>query len=91
MPFLFLFCRAQIQRVFFPPSYHDTKPTPLLQPGDLRTCTCLKVFFEFSGTTTLHVPFREASKVCINAMCHGMTLLTDSTIELAMGWANTQR
>ncbi|KAL5523541.1 hypothetical protein ACEPAG_7714 [Sanghuangporus baumii] len=54
--------RIQIQRVFFPQMFRIDKPTTMLSPGDERTCTCLKLFFEFRGVTTILIPFREASK-----------------------------
>ncbi|KDQ57525.1 hypothetical protein JAAARDRAFT_69639 [Jaapia argillacea MUCL 33604] len=54
--------RAELQKVFFPPSYLDSTPTPRLKPGDTRTWTSLKVFVELRDGTTLHIPFREASK-----------------------------
>jgi hypothetical protein len=55
--------RADLQRTFFPPAYHDIEATPYLQPGDQRLWTALKVFIELRDQTTLHIPFREASKV----------------------------
>lgn len=55
--------RAQLQRVFFPSTFQHARPTEFLETGDRRMCTCLKLFFEFRGTTTVHLPFREASKV----------------------------
>lgn len=55
--------RVQIQRVFFPQTFRNYEPTTMLSPGDERTCTCLKLFFEFRGATTVLIPFREASKV----------------------------
>ncbi|KAH8118988.1 hypothetical protein DFH11DRAFT_1696800 [Phellopilus nigrolimitatus] len=54
--------RAQLQRVFFPQAFHQAAPTEPLGPGDQRCCTCLKLFVELRGVTTMHVPFREASK-----------------------------
>ncbi|KAL5507471.1 CSF1 [Sanghuangporus vaninii] len=54
--------RVQIQRVFFPQMFRTDEPTTMLSPGDERTCTCLKLFFEFRGVTTMLIPFREASK-----------------------------
>ena len=54
--------RVQLQRAFFPSSFQHITPTDALEPGDLRRCTCMKVFFEFRDSTTLHIPFREASK-----------------------------
>jgi hypothetical protein len=55
--------RAELQRAFFPPAYHDGEVTPLLRPGDKRMWTALRVFVELRGGTTLQLPFREASKV----------------------------
>jgi hypothetical protein len=52
-----------LQRTFFPLAYHDIEATPYLQPGDQRLWTALKVFIELRDETTLHIPFREASKV----------------------------
>ncbi|EJD02702.1 uncharacterized protein FOMMEDRAFT_146573 [Fomitiporia mediterranea MF3/22] len=54
--------RAQLQRVFFPQTFQAIEPSTMLLPRDQRTCTCLKLFFEFRGVTTLHIPFREPSK-----------------------------
>ncbi|TFK54421.1 hypothetical protein OE88DRAFT_1676060 [Heliocybe sulcata] len=54
--------RAELQRLFFPPSYQDSQPTAFLRPGDKRIWTALKVFIELRGGTTLHIPFRESSK-----------------------------
>lgn len=59
--------RVELQRTFFPPAYHDIEATPLLHPGDQRLWTSLKVFLELRGQTTLHLPFREASKVGVHA------------------------
>ena len=55
--------RAQLQRVFFPQSYQNIQRSKQLEPGDQRYCTCMKLFFEFRDVTTVHIPFREASKV----------------------------
>ncbi|KAI5121559.1 hypothetical protein M0805_000740 [Coniferiporia weirii] len=54
--------RAQLQRVFFPQTFQNATSMGRLAPGDQRHCTCLKLFFEFRGVTTIHLPFREASK-----------------------------
>jgi hypothetical protein len=56
-------CRAELQRIFFPPTYHDAEQTRRLLPGDNRLWTAIRIFVEFRGGTTLHIPFREASKV----------------------------
>ena len=58
--------RFQLQRIFFPQTFFNHEPTTVLSPGDLRTCTCLKLFFEFRGGTSVHLPFREASKVVMS-------------------------
>lgn len=55
--------RAQLQRVFFPHGYQNGSPSGILSPGEQRYCTCFKLLFEFRDVTTLHIPFREASKV----------------------------
>lgn len=54
---------TELQRTFFPPTYQDAECTRRLQPGDQRVWTALKVFVELRDDTTLHIPFREASKV----------------------------
>ncbi|KAG7440025.1 uncharacterized protein BT62DRAFT_646663 [Guyanagaster necrorhizus] len=54
--------RGHLQRVFFPPTFHDAEETLHLQPGDQRLWTNLRVFVELRDATTLHIPFREASK-----------------------------
>ncbi|EMD37359.1 hypothetical protein CERSUDRAFT_114033 [Gelatoporia subvermispora B] len=54
--------RADLQRVFFPPMYHDIQSTPRLKPGDMRMWTGLKVFIELRDGVTLQMPFREPSK-----------------------------
>ncbi|KAH6910365.1 hypothetical protein BKA70DRAFT_1272889, partial [Coprinopsis sp. MPI-PUGE-AT-0042] len=54
--------RAELQRAFFPPSYYDMQTTNRLEPGDKRLWTTLQVFIELRDSTTLHIPFREASK-----------------------------
>lgn len=55
--------RALLQSCYFPPTYHDVEAGIRLKPGDTRTWTGLKVFIELRDGVTLHVPFREASKV----------------------------
>ena len=55
--------RVELQRTFFPPVYQSSSPTPRLRPGDTRVWPSLKVFVELRDTTTLQIPFREASKV----------------------------
>lgn len=59
--------RSILQSCFFPSTFHDTEPAARLKPGDMRTWTGLKVFMELRDGVTLHVPFREASKVRIVA------------------------
>ncbi|KDR75835.1 hypothetical protein GALMADRAFT_156774 [Galerina marginata CBS 339.88] len=54
--------RAELQRAFFPPTYLDSEVTPNLRPGEKRSWTALQVFVELRDETTLHIPFREASK-----------------------------
>ncbi|KAI0267154.1 hypothetical protein BC834DRAFT_969170 [Gloeopeniophorella convolvens] len=54
--------RAELQRVFFPPGYHDAEQTRRLAPGDHRIWTAMRIFIELRGGTTLNIPFREASK-----------------------------
>uniref|UniRef100_D8QC92 Csf1 N-terminal domain-containing protein n=1 Tax=Schizophyllum commune (strain H4-8 / FGSC 9210) TaxID=578458 RepID=D8QC92_SCHCM len=54
--------RAELQKVFFPASYHNASKTPKLSPGDKRQWTSLRVFIELRDSTMLHIPFREASK-----------------------------
>lgn len=58
--------RAELQKAFFPPTYQDTQETDRLRPGDTRVWTAMKVFVELRDDTTLHLPFREASKVVIS-------------------------
>lgn len=57
--------RAELQRVFFPPTYDDAEQTRRLFPGDNRLWTAMRIFVELRGGTTLHIPFREASKVTL--------------------------
>ncbi|OCH88869.1 hypothetical protein OBBRIDRAFT_779350 [Obba rivulosa] len=54
--------RVNLQRVFFPLTYHDIQTTPRLKPGDMRMWTGLKVFIELRDGVTLQMPFREPSK-----------------------------
>ncbi|KAI9437708.1 hypothetical protein H4582DRAFT_1957102, partial [Lactarius indigo] len=54
--------RAEIQRIFFPSTYNDAEQTRRLFPGDNRLWTAMRIFVELRGGTTLHIPFREASK-----------------------------
>ncbi|KAF8070507.1 hypothetical protein FPV67DRAFT_1756074, partial [Lyophyllum atratum] len=54
--------RAELQRVFFPPTYQDGEVTPSLRPGDKRLWTAMRVFVELRENTVLHIPFREPSK-----------------------------
>ncbi|KAI9455337.1 hypothetical protein BJY52DRAFT_1280457, partial [Lactarius psammicola] len=54
--------RAELQRIFFPPTYNDAEQTRRLFPGDNRLWTAMRIFVELRGGTTLHIPFREASK-----------------------------
>jgi hypothetical protein len=76
--------RAELQRVFFPPTYQEADRTHRLGPGDHRIWTAMRIFVELRGGTTLHIPFREASKVfhhlhCVPSNCLKLRL------ELAMG------
>ncbi len=57
--------RAELQRIFFPPTYHDGEQTRHLSPGDNRLWTAMRIFVELRGGSTLHIPFREASKVTL--------------------------
>ncbi|KAJ3575090.1 hypothetical protein NP233_g1335 [Leucocoprinus birnbaumii] len=54
--------RAEIQKAFFPPTYQTAEQTRPLEPGDKRMWTALQIFVELRNETTLHIPFREASK-----------------------------
>lgn len=62
--------RAELQRVFFPPTYNDADQTHRLLPGDNRLWTAMRIFVELRGGTTLHIPFREASKVTFSLKGH---------------------
>lgn len=55
--------RSILQSCFFPSTFDNVEPAARLKPGDMRTWTGLKVFIELRDGVTLHVPFREASKV----------------------------
>ena len=55
--------RAELQRTFFPPTYQNAEASPKLLPGEKRIWTALQIFIELRHETTLHIPFREASKV----------------------------
>jgi hypothetical protein len=54
--------RAELQRVFFPPTYVDAEARASPRPGEDRAWTALRVFVELRDGTTLHIPFREPSK-----------------------------
>ena len=54
--------RAHLQRTFFPPTFHDMDVSQRLKPGDRRIWTAMKIFVELRESTTLNIPFREASK-----------------------------
>ena len=54
--------RADLQAVFFPSLYKDAVPAAMLQPGQFRISTVLKVVLEIEEQTTLRVPTREDSK-----------------------------
>lgn len=54
--------RTEIQKAFFPPTYQAAERTRRLEPGDKRIWTALQIFVELRNETTLHIPFREASK-----------------------------
>lgn len=58
--------RAELLRFFFPPTYYDAHATQKLGPGDTRVCTELAILIDFRGSTSLRVPFRQASKVRYN-------------------------
>ena len=60
------------------------EPSPKPLPGDKRTWTSLRMFIELRHETTLHIPFREASKVLqwIISLQQRLTRL----LGLAMGW-----
>ncbi|KAI9507443.1 hypothetical protein F5148DRAFT_1205043 [Russula earlei] len=54
--------RAELQRVFFPPTYHEAEQTQRLRPNENRVWTAMRILLELRGGATLHIPFREASK-----------------------------
>jgi hypothetical protein len=84
--------RADLQRTFFPSAFHDNAPAEVLNPGDVRMFTSLKVFIELREDTTFQIPFREASKVkhsrplprTSNIHCTDIS----RCVELAMGWSH---
>lgn len=55
--------RVELQKSFFPSTYHDLEVTTPLDAGDKRVWAALQIFVEFRGATTLSIPFREPSKV----------------------------
>lgn len=59
--------RAELQRVFFPQTFHDTHATAKLQPGETRLCVEMAVLIDFRGPTSLRIPFRDVSKVAFVA------------------------
>lgn len=77
--------RTELQRAFFPPTYLDSTITPILKPGEKRMWANLQVFIELRDSTTLHVPFREASKVIILYLSLNQSILKRFK-GLAMGW-----
>jgi hypothetical protein len=79
-------CRAELQRIFFPPTYSDAEQTRRLSPGDNRLWTAMRIFVELRGGTTLHIPFREASKVTLRLKGANCTHAIHVP-ELAMGWS----
>ncbi|KAJ7579122.1 hypothetical protein C8J56DRAFT_337033 [Mycena floridula] len=54
--------RAELQKIFFPPTFQNARETARLRPGDKRVWTALRVFIELRDQTNLRIPFREASK-----------------------------
>ncbi|KAG6911117.1 hypothetical protein DXG01_003857 [Tephrocybe rancida] len=68
--------RAELQRAFFPPTYHDGECTTPLKPGDKRLWTAMQIFVELRDNTVLHIPFREPSKACSYFLLHSFTTLT---------------
>ncbi|KAJ3517254.1 hypothetical protein NLJ89_g626 [Agrocybe chaxingu] len=54
--------RAELQRIFFLPTYQNNEVSPELRPGAKRAWGALQVFVELRDDTTLYIPFREASK-----------------------------
>lgn len=80
-----LLYRVELQKVFFPPMYETVEETRPVAPGEKRIWTCLKIFIELRDQTTLHIPFRESSKVC---GAHKDDHFSKSSIGLAVGWVN---
>lgn len=66
--------RAELQRTFFPSAYRDVRQTAHLRPGDQRAWPSMKVFIELRDSTTLQIPFREASKVSLTTRKVCLTL-----------------
>ena len=58
--------------------------TPKPSPGDKRTLTSFQVFIELRHETSIHIPFREASKVLSELFPLQQCLTRLSG--LAMGW-----
>jgi hypothetical protein len=83
---LILAYRSELQKAFFPPTYQNAEESPHLKPGDKRVWTAMQVFIELRDDTTLHIPFREASKVIFLAVEPDIFLVGLS--ELAMGWTD---
>ncbi|KAF8633289.1 hypothetical protein AX17_004464 [Amanita inopinata Kibby_2008] len=54
--------RAELQKVFFPPSWRNANITPPLKPGQQRYWTAMHILVELRDNTTLQIPFREVSK-----------------------------
>lgn len=76
-----------MQRAFFPPANHDVEQHPRLKPGDKRMWTYMRIFIELRDNATLHIPFREASKVNAFIFCASPILTNENELELAMGWS----
>lgn len=71
--------------MFFPPTYQDNEVTPALTPGDKRVWAALKVFVELREETSVHIPFREASKVCLMLLSHFISDIIQKS-GLGLGW-----
>lgn len=54
--------RVNLQQIFFPMPFSDARPTPSLQPGEIRLCTIFKLCLVIKEDTVLRVPFREPSR-----------------------------
>lgn len=54
--------RVDLQKAFFPAGYFDSEATSHLRAGDRRLHAALKIYIDFSRTTSLRVPTRESSK-----------------------------